>query len=308
MRHHLDVELLANLLRNKRSGRGLRGIAREIGNVSPSTLSRVENGKMPDMETFLSLCDWLEVPPETLIRDGASQEVAPDVVPPETLAIQLRADKDLDPATANALAALVQAAYHELSQREMTLKQDTDMGLIDKLPAKFRRRCEAISTEQRSLLNLRAFERLPAYKLATQLGAKVLTPEQFSSLETKHLDALLANDSWSAAVLCPEPLLIVHNPGHALTRRESNLMHELGHVLLKHAMVEFESKTGLPVRHQKDEDEATYLGGCLQIPQRGLFWAVQQGMSLSQIAEHFGASKDMVKFRSNAVGLRQFIR
>lgn len=59
---YLDIERLASLVRSKRGSRGLRETAKEIGNVSPSTLSRVENGKTPDMDTFLAICDWLEVP------------------------------------------------------------------------------------------------------------------------------------------------------------------------------------------------------------------------------------------------------
>ena len=46
MGNYVDIEKLANLVRNKRLNRGLRETAKEIGNVSPSTISRVENGKM----------------------------------------------------------------------------------------------------------------------------------------------------------------------------------------------------------------------------------------------------------------------
>jgi transcriptional regulator with XRE-family HTH domain len=69
MANYLDMEKLASLVRNKRLTRGLRETAKEIGNVSPSTISRVENGKTPDMETFLALCDWLEVPAAELIKN-----------------------------------------------------------------------------------------------------------------------------------------------------------------------------------------------------------------------------------------------
>lgn len=118
MRHYLDTELLAKLTRSKRGSRGLREVANEIGDVSPSTLSRVENGKMPDMETFLLLCDWLEVPPAVIIKNKEDRQASvSDLDPPEALAIQLRADKNLDPATANALAALVKAAYRDLPKR-----------------------------------------------------------------------------------------------------------------------------------------------------------------------------------------------
>lgn len=68
-------------------------------------------------------------------------------------------------------------------------------------------------------------------------------------------------------------------------------------------MIGFDPKTGLPQRRDIDEDEATYLGGCLQIPRRGLLWAVQQKMVLPRIATHFGASEEMVCFRSNMTGI-----
>ncbi|MEG4325440.1 helix-turn-helix domain-containing protein [Microcoleus sp. herbarium5] len=115
MGNYLDIEKLASLVRNKRLNRGLREVAKEIGNVSPSTISRVENGKTPDMETFLALCDWLGVPPAELIKNTEDEEA---VNTPEAIAIQLRADKNLDPAIASALASLVKAAYKDLSQNQ----------------------------------------------------------------------------------------------------------------------------------------------------------------------------------------------
>ncbi|MGK7941602.1 MAG: hypothetical protein AB4062_15920, partial [Crocosphaera sp.] len=43
---------------------------------------------------------------------------------PEAIAIQLRADKNLDPAIANALASLVKAAYNDMiSKPEYTLEE-----------------------------------------------------------------------------------------------------------------------------------------------------------------------------------------
>jgi len=115
MGSYLDTKRLANLVRSKRGSRGLRETALIIGNVSPSTISRVENGKIPDMDTFLALCDWLGVPPAQLIKNTEGEEALDT---PEVISIQLRADKNLDPAIANALASLVKAAYKDLSQHE----------------------------------------------------------------------------------------------------------------------------------------------------------------------------------------------
>ncbi len=94
MRNYLDIEKLASLVRSKRGTCGLRETAKEIGNVSPSTISRVENGNTPDIDTFLALCDWLEVPPTELIKNTEEKE---DLDTPEAIAIQIQGDKNLDP-------------------------------------------------------------------------------------------------------------------------------------------------------------------------------------------------------------------
>ena len=177
------------------------------------------------------------------------------------------------------------------------------MSLIEKLSTDFRQRCEVITTEQRILIQLKAFERLPANTLAAKLGATVLTPDQFPNLPAEQVQRLLASDEWSGAIVCDRPLIIVYNPLHADTRYESNVMHEIAHVLLNHKRVGFDPLTGLPKRQQINEDEATYLGGCLQIPKRGLLWATQRKMLLSEIAVYFGASEAMVQFRSNVTNV-----
>lgn len=114
MGNYLDTGKLAAMVRTKRASRGLREAAVEAGDISPSTLSRVENEKVPDMETFLLLCDWLQVPPNEFFKNTREVGAPEDEDTPEAIAIHLRADKTLDPATANALAALVKAAYRDL--------------------------------------------------------------------------------------------------------------------------------------------------------------------------------------------------
>jgi transcriptional regulator with XRE-family HTH domain len=118
MTSYLDLDMLSTMVRNKRANRNLREISKEIGGVSPSTLSRVENGKTPDMEIFLRLCDWLEVPVTTFIKSAdEEQEKGESEATSSKLAAQLRADRNLSPATANALAAIVKAAYRELANQ-----------------------------------------------------------------------------------------------------------------------------------------------------------------------------------------------
>ncbi|MEH2044160.1 helix-turn-helix domain-containing protein [Nostoc sp.] len=124
MGYNLDTVLLAAMVKTKRGGKGLRDTAKEIGNVSSSTVSRVENGKMPDMETFLVLCDWLQVSPAELFKKTEESEASSDSNTLETIEIQLRASKKLDPAIANALAELVKAAYRNNSQQSDNQQPD----------------------------------------------------------------------------------------------------------------------------------------------------------------------------------------
>lgn len=121
MQTYLDMDRLARLVKTKRASKGLREVAAEIGNVSPSTLSRVENGRIPDMETFLLLCNWLGVEPTEFFSSNTPTEEKSSAA---SIELQLRADKNLDPVTANALATIVRAAYQELSRPPKPADED----------------------------------------------------------------------------------------------------------------------------------------------------------------------------------------
>ncbi|MEL7354496.1 MAG: ImmA/IrrE family metallo-endopeptidase [Cyanobacteria bacterium J06560_5] len=178
------------------------------------------------------------------------------------------------------------------------------MSLIEKLPAKFRQRCEAISTQQRSILGLRAFDALPARMLAKHLNAHIFTPSDLPSLDRLQLLKLVKSEQWSAIIIRQNPLWIAHNPEHSAARQESNLMHELAHILLEHRSITLNASDGSSTREDKREEEATFLGGCLQIPKRGLLWAKQSNLTKVQIADHFLASQEMVSFRCAVTGVK----
>ncbi|PSQ69141.1 MAG: hypothetical protein BRD29_02285 [Bacteroidetes bacterium QH_2_67_10] len=48
------------------------------------------------------------------------------------------------------------------------------------------------------------------------------------------------------------------------------------------------------------EDEAAWLGGCLQIPRTAMLRAVSRGMDNETIARHYTASTQMVQFRARS--------
>lgn len=105
----VNVEELGALVRAKRGRLGLRAAAQEIGSVSPSTLSRVELGRVPDLDTFMRICRWLGVPPDRFVVGGVPVKESDSTG--AVIAAHLRADRTLDPKTADALATMIQLAY-----------------------------------------------------------------------------------------------------------------------------------------------------------------------------------------------------
>jgi Zn-dependent peptidase ImmA (M78 family) len=176
------------------------------------------------------------------------------------------------------------------------------VGLISSLSIENRQKLEAIASEKYHQLGLKVYQPLLTCILAQALKATVHTPETLPDAELEQVKLLSNSNNWSAAVISKDPLWIVHNSRHAITRQNSNLMHEFAHIILNHKMVGYDPQTRLPQRRQQDEDEAVYLGGCLQIPRRGLLWAIQKKMTIDRIALHFNASEDMVQFRINVIG------
>jgi transcriptional regulator with XRE-family HTH domain len=88
-------------MRERRGERGLREFAEELG-VSPATLSRIERGRLPDLETFSKICGALHLDPAELL--GVTR-------PPVTgVAVHFRADRAMDPQLAQDLGVLILAA------------------------------------------------------------------------------------------------------------------------------------------------------------------------------------------------------
>ena len=174
--------------------------------------------------------------------------------------------------------------------------------MSDSLPQRFRMKCERLATEKRDSLGLRAFHPLPADKLAEVMQVCIKTPADMAlSEEVKtHLSKV---DTWFGLLLELEHPTILYNPNQSPARYESTVMHELAHIILEHPAGTLSLSEGRYSRsyNSRVEKEAAYLGSCLQIPKRGVLWATQRGMKDEAIAEYFGASFQIVRWRRNAV-------
>lgn len=105
----MNILKLSKLLVEKRGERGVREFAREIG-ISAATLSRIERGKLPDIETFGKLCSVLKLDPADIL-EIENIEVKPAATSPAAVAaVHFKADAHYSLQAAQDLAALILAA------------------------------------------------------------------------------------------------------------------------------------------------------------------------------------------------------
>lgn len=113
MQSTLNTELLSSAIKSKRGKKGLRDTAAEI-DISSATLSRVELGNLPDVETFIKICKWLGVSTDTFVID--KKTIKGDLSEKDKLVYQLRSSQELDPTTINAMVAMVDMAFTKLKK------------------------------------------------------------------------------------------------------------------------------------------------------------------------------------------------
>lgn len=99
----MKIEDLALLVQKKKGSMGVRATAKEIG-ISPTTLSRIERGHLPDIGTLEKICAWLEEDMDQFTGIGGLQ-------------IAFKKHKAIAPETAKSLAVLIQKASEQFASK-----------------------------------------------------------------------------------------------------------------------------------------------------------------------------------------------
>jgi len=105
----LQLDALVAALDSERQARGLswRQLAL-AAKVSPSTLTRMQQGKSPDRDTFGALTTWLNIPAERFYYDSKVEPMEDD--PMAVVSTLLRGKKKMSPKAVKAFQELVKAA------------------------------------------------------------------------------------------------------------------------------------------------------------------------------------------------------
>lgn len=90
--------------------------ASEASEVPVATLSRVEQGRMPDLATFRRVIRWLGLPAERFITSTERTESTP-----EAIAEHLSADPALPAEAASRIAGIVRDLYQSLASTDQQL-------------------------------------------------------------------------------------------------------------------------------------------------------------------------------------------
>lgn len=103
----LDAERLARRLNWKQ-------VAAASG-VSASTLTRMAQGKRPDVDGLAALAAWSGLNTDEYVR---ATETRPEPQPLSVISTYLRSDKNLSPEAAEALDELIKATYERLRNKD----------------------------------------------------------------------------------------------------------------------------------------------------------------------------------------------
>jgi transcriptional regulator with XRE-family HTH domain len=120
---NINLPKLAAHLRTKRGKRGLREVAAEIGDISASTLSRIEQGSVPDVGSFVRICSWLDMESSDFMTQSSAKPKAQDANQeadtPDVIEAHLRADRVLPQKTIDALSEMIRVAYKAANEGKL---------------------------------------------------------------------------------------------------------------------------------------------------------------------------------------------
>ena len=171
--------------------------------------------------------------------------------------------------------------------------------------AEAERQVEKVRTE----MGKRPSDHVDALDFAAHIGATVRRADELTSSEKLQTLEEIQPGAFSACTFTiADRHIIVYNPIASPGRTQSDIAHEVSHVMLRHEMKTVQTIAGLTffTCDAEEEQEANWLAGCLLLPRRLLYLAARRGMGAPEIAEQYNVSEQMAAFRLRTTGvLRQ---
>jgi Zn-dependent peptidase ImmA (M78 family) len=174
------------------------------------------------------------------------------------------------------------------------------------LPRGFLAQAERHAARIRDELGLGPADPIDIHAIARQLGVRVVAADELVDIgRLQELERIQAFAFSACTLDIRGTRVIVFNPLRSSARTQSDLAHEVSHLLLGHDLDEVRMVAGMPFRtcRPDQEEEATNLGGALLLPRPLLLRATRRGLGVEEIAEQYGVTLDMARFRLNRTGV-----
>jgi len=170
----------------------------------------------------------------------------------------------------------------------------------------FKAEAEREAARIRKELGLASHDRLDPRDLARHLDVSVVDAAELVDVaELEELERLQAFAFSAATFEIEDRKFIVVSPLRSTGRQNSDIAHELAHVMLEHDLSEIREVDGMPFRtcRPEEEEEATVFGGTLLLPRPLLLSAARRRASIEQIAHQYDVTVEMARFRYNTTGV-----
>jgi len=156
-------------------------------------------------------------------------------------------------------------------------------------------------------MGLQPVDRLAIRDLADHLKVEVFAADQLvNRAKLEDLNHLQPGAFSAATFHLPGGRTVaVYNPCNDPARTNSDIAHELAHVLLDHEIRELQQLGGHTffTCNPEQEEEANWLAGCLLLPRPLLLREVFAGADATTIATRYQVSVPMARFRLNTSGV-----
>ena len=170
----------------------------------------------------------------------------------------------------------------------------------------FKAEAERLAKDIWSEMSLTPNDRMEAVELAAHVGCTVQPADalvDIGKLEQLHR---IQPDAFFACTfkLRSNRYAIVFNPLMSDRRRNSDIAHEVAHIVLGHSLSRLERLGNIAFLScdKQQEDEAAWLSGCLLLPRFALIHDLRKGRTPSTIAGNRVLSEDMVDYRVRVTG------
>ncbi len=170
----------------------------------------------------------------------------------------------------------------------------------------FKTSAERIAERIRNEMGLQPAERLDAIKLARHVGAGARSADELTSLAKLQVLEEIQPGAFSACTFSVGGQhIIVYSPLSSVGRTQSDVAHEVAHIVLGHTTNSVQTIAGMTFYtcDADEEQEANWLGACLLLPRRLLYIVARRGMDSTAIARQYRVTESMAAFRLRTTGV-----